>query len=453
MADFNWKTRNSAEVADLCKTHTLTNWRSQKGWEPRAVVAGGEGSYFWDVEGKRFLDFSSQYMCVNAGHQNPKIINAIKEQAEKICYVDPRHATHPRAELGRLLAEITPPNLNKFFICMSGSDANENALKIARMFSGRHKFISTYRSYHGGSFGASTLTGEYRRWASEPAVPGGIKVPAPYCYRCDFKLHPGNCQVQCARYIDQVIEYEGKENIAAVFVEGVIGANGILMPHRDDYLTTIREICTKKDVLMVVDEVMSGFGRTGEWFAVDHWRVQPDMITMAKGLTSSHIPLGAVGINDKISTFFDENVFWSGGTFASHPLSCAAAIGAIESYREDHLIDNAKTRGEDLSKAVSDLKELHPSVGDVRGIGLFQFIELVRNRNTKETFSGNTGTAGSKGDLGPLDQMFLDRGINVKIHPLGIYIIPPLCITPEELKIGLNAISEVIGETTDRWMS
>ena len=452
MADNAWQKLNRESVSDLCRRYTFTNNRIQGSWYPRGVIVGGEGSFLIDANGKRFLDFSSQYMCVNAGHNHPKIIEAIREQSERICYVDPRYATHARAELGQLLAEITPKNIQKSLICLSGSNANEHAYQIAHMFTGRNKFITTYRSFHGSSTATSNLTGESRRWAMEPGITGVVHVPAPYCYRCDFGLDPKTCDAHCAQHIGQVIEYEGVDNVAAVMVEGVIGANGVLLPHRNDYLTTVREICDKYDVLMIVDEVMSGFGRTGEWFAVDNWGVQPDMITMAKGLSSSHLPLGAVGVSQEIAEFFNDHKLWAGGTFNNHPMSCAAAIAAINVYRNEKLIENSKSQGKYISEYLLKLKENHPSVGDVRGIGLFQFIELVKNRETKESFSANNGITGEKGRIGELNKEFMKRGINVKFNPLGIFIAPPLCITREELDMGLNAIDEVLTEVVDKWV-
>ena len=452
MSNNAWQDRDRDTVADMCRLYTFTNYRSQGGWNPRGVIVDGEGSYIIDADGKRYLDFSSQYMCVNTGHNHPKVVEAICDQANRICFVDPRYATHPRAELGRLLAEVTPESIKKSVICLSGSDANDHAHQIARQFTGKNKFITTYRSFHGSSTATSILTGESRRWSMEPGISGVVHVPAPYCYRCDFGLDPQTCNAHCARHIGQVIEYEGTGNVAAVMVEGVIGANGILFPHRNDYLTTIREICDKYGVLMIVDEVMSGFGRTGEWFAVDHWKVQPDIITMAKGLTSSHLPLGAVGVSQAIADFFDDHTLWSGGTFTNHPVSCAAAIATINVYKEEHLVENSKIQGEYVSTRLKDMQKEHASIGDVRGLGLFQFIELVKNRKTKLSFSKDNGATNDSGKIGSLDEEFMKRGINIKFHPLGIFIVPPLCITREELDFALDAIDEVLTHTVDQWM-
>ena len=280
-----------------------------------------------------------------------------------------------------------------------------------------------------------------------------IHAPAPYCYRCDFGLEPEGCAIRCAEYIGQVIEYEGAENVAGVFVEGVIGANGILFPHRDDYLKTLRRICDDTGVLLIVDEVMSGFGRTGEWFSVDNWDVQPDIMTMAKGLTASYLPMGAVAVTKEIADYFDDKRFMLGGTYSSHPVSCAAAIAAIQVYIDEQMVQNSKEQGLYLRDYLINMKERHPSIGDVRGLGLFQFIELVKNKSTKENFSGNTKTIAPKGRLDELDKEFLRRGINAMLHPLGIFIVPPLCINREELDEALMIIEEVLAETTDQWVT
>jgi taurine--2-oxoglutarate transaminase len=445
-----WRDRSPEEVAKLSHDHTFFNWAVQGTTPPRAVITGGKGCYFWDTEGKRYLDFSSQFISVNAGHNHPKIKQAICEQVENLCYISPPFTTHARAEFGRLLVEVTPKRLTKVFASLSGSDANENALKIAKLFMGRHKIISTYRSYHGSLHGCGVITGDSRRWAVEPALPGVCHVPAPYCYRCDFGLEPSTCDIKCAKYIGQVIEYEGPKNVAAFMVEGVNGSNGVLFPHRNDYMTTVRHICDQTGILLIVDEVMSGFGRTGEWFAVDNWNVQPDIMTMAKGLTSSHIPMGAVAVRREIADYFEDNLFWLGTTYAHHPISCAAAIAAINVYKEEKLIENSKEQGKFLSEYLLGMKGRHPSIGDVRGLGLFQFIELVKNRKTKESFAPSTQTISPWADIKDVDAELLKRGVHTMAHPLGIFIAPPLCITRDELLEGLSIVDEVLSITTDK---
>ena len=449
MTNPSWQNRDASEVANLSHEYTFTNYSIQGPTRPRAVVTGGAGSYFWDADGKRYLDFSSQFICVNAGHNHPKIVEAICEQAKRMCYISPPFTTHPRAELGRLLVEVTPPNLTKVFVSVSGADANENALKMAKLFTGKHKIISTYRSYHGSTHGSASATGDSRHWAIEPALPGVSHIPSPYCYRCDFGLEPSSCDIRCARYLGQIIEYEGVNNVAAFMVEGVNGSNGILFPHRDDYMTTIRRICDEAGILLIVDEVMSGFGRTGEWFAVDNWKVQPDIMTMAKGLTSSHLPLSAVAVSQEIADYFDDNRFWLGTTYAHHPISCAAAIATINVYKEEKLIENAKEQGKFLTGYLESMKDRHPSIGDVRGLGLFQFIELVKDRSTKEPFGSSTQPIAPWGYISEVDAELLKRGVHMMAHPLGLFVAPPLCITRAELLEGLTKIEEVLSITTD----
>ena len=441
---------SSSATVKQCLDYTMFPWSIQSQLQPM-LIAGGKGCMFWDADGNQYLDFSSQLECLNAGHQHPKIVDAIVKQARELCYISPVFATSPKAELGRLLAEVTPGNLKRTFFTLGGSDANESAMKLARWYTGRHKMISCYRSYHGDSHGAASLTGESRRWSAEPAIPGVVHVPAPYCYRCDFGKQPDSCDLECAKFIAQAIEYEGPEHVAAVIVEGVMGSNGILMPERNDYLPTLRRICTEAGVLLIADEVMSGFGRTGEWFAVNNWKVVPDIMTMAKGLTGAHTPLGAAIVSEPIGQFFEGLRLTAGFTYGGHPVGCAAGVAAIQVYREEHLVENAKALGQVLSAELRRLKDKHPSVGNVRGIGLFQFIELVKNRETKKPFGPySTRTAADQGLIMQMRPEFYKRGLHVMTHPLGLFVAPPLCVSREELTRGLAIIDEVIGLVTDR---
>ena len=414
-------------------------------------MAKGEGCYFWDGEGNRYLDMTAQLMCVNVGHQHPKVVEAIVEQAREMCYAGPLFAHAPRAELGRMLAAVAPDGLSKTFFTLGGAEANEVAMKIARACTGRSKFISRYRSYHGQTYGAGSVTGESRRWAVEPAVPGVSFVPAPYCYRCDLGQEPGSCDLECARYIGKVIEYEGPANVAAVVVEGVVGANGILLPERDEYLPMVRRICDELGVLLIADEVMSGMGRTGEWFAVNNWGVVPDIITMAKGLTSAHLPLGAVIVSDAIARYFDDHRFLVGLTYSAHPVSCAAAIATLQVYEDERLMENTRRLDAVMKRELQEMKGRHPSIGDVRGIGLFHFVELVKDRETKEPFGPySTRVIAPKGEIDDLQQELSKRGVYQLTHPLGMPIAPPLCISEEQLMEGLTALDEAISLTTDR---
>src|SRR5512140_2500270 len=364
-------TRSGAEIVALTKAHTLYEWSAQSKVDP-IPVAGAEGCWFWTPEGKRYLDFNSQLMCVNIGHGHPRVIRAIQEQAETLAYANPFMATEPRARLGAKLAEITPGDIDAFFFTNGGAEANENAVKIARMYTGRQKILARYRSYHGGTAGAVTLTGDPRRWASEPGMAGVVHVLDPY-----HGIQRGWDDARASlALLEETIQLEGPQTIAAFILEPVTGTNGILIPP-DGYLEGVRELCTRHGILLIADEVMSGFGRTGEWFAVDHWKVVPDLLTMAKGLTSASVPLGAVGMRRAIADHFQDHVFYGGLTYNSHPVGCAAALATIQVYEDDGLIERARSTGGVLTRLTAELAAKHPSVGATRSIGLFGAIELV----------------------------------------------------------------------------
>ncbi|HXT28351.1 MAG TPA: aminotransferase class III-fold pyridoxal phosphate-dependent enzyme, partial [Vicinamibacterales bacterium] len=326
-------------IVELTKKHTLFEWSAQGAVDP-IPVAGAKGCWFWTPEGKRYLDFNSQLMCVNIGHGDERVVRAIAQQAESLAYANPFMATEARARLGRKLAEICPGDIEVFFFTNGGAEANENAIKIARQFTGRHKVLAFYRSYHGGTAGSMMLTGDPRRWASEPGMPGVVHVLNPY-----HGIQRGwdTAEVALAR-IEETIQLEGAQTIAAFFLEPVTGTNGVLVPP-EGFIRGIRDLCTKYGILMVADEVMSGFGRTGEWFSVDHWRVVPDLMTMAKGLTSAYVPLGAVGMRRAIADHFKDKVFFGGLTYNSHPLGCATALATLQVYEDDQLIENARRMG------------------------------------------------------------------------------------------------------------
>lgn len=423
------------EMIDLCKRHTIYEWSAQAAIKP-IPVARAKGVYFWQPDGKRFLDFNSQLMCVNIGHGDERVIEAIKKQAETLAYANPFMATEPRALLGKALAEITPGNLNKFFFTLGGAEAVENSIKLARMYTGRHKIIARYRSYHGATAGAMTLTGDPRRWASEPGIPGVIRVFDPYRYRCTFCKNADACSLDCLNHIEEVIMYENPNNIAAIFVESVTGTNGIIVPP-PDYLPGLRSICDKYGILLVCDEVMSGFGRTGEWFAVNHWNVVPDIMTMAKGLTSAYLPLGALAVKDEIADYFNEKPFYGGLTYNSHPMSCAAAIATINVYKEDNLIENARQMGAILKEELARLTAKHPSIGETRSLGLFGIVELVRNRQTREPMAPFNGTSPEMTQLGAF---FREQGLYTFVRWNNFFTNPPLCITKEQLMEGLDII-------------
>ena len=422
-------------IVDLTKKHTLFEWSAQAGVDP-IPVAGAKGCWFWTPEGKRFLDFNSQLMCVNIGHGDERVIRAIAEQAQTLAYANPFMATEARARLGRKLAEICPGDIDVFFFTNGGAEANENAIKIARQYTGRHKVLAFYRSYHGGTSGAMMLTGDPRRWAAEPGMPGVVHLLNPY-----HGIQRGwdTTEVALAR-IEETIELEGPKTIAAFFLEPVVGTNGILVPP-DGFLQGIRDLCTKYGILMVADEVMSGFGRTGEWFAVDHWHVVPDLMTMAKGLTSAYVPLGAVGIRRGIADHFKDNVFYGGLTYNSHPLGCATALATLQVYEEDNLCDNARRMGAVMKDLMAALMAKHPIVGATRSIGLFGVIELVKDRQSMEPLAPFNGTSEP---MNKLRKIFREEGLYTFVRMNYFFANPPLIITEEELRHGFDIFDRAL---------
>ena len=422
-------------IVDLTKKHTLFEWSAQGTVDP-IPVAGAKGCWFWTPEGKRYLDFNSQLMCVNIGHGDERVIRAIAHQAETLAYANPFMATEARARLGRKLAEICPGDLEVFFFTNGGAEANENAIKIARQFTGRHKILAFYRSYHGGTAGSMMLTGDPRRWASEPGMPGVVHVLNPY-----HGIQRGwdTAEVALAR-IEETIQLEGPQTIAAFFIEPVTGTNGVLVPP-EGFITGIRDLCTTYGILMVADEVMSGFGRTGEWFSVDHWRVIPDLMTMAKGLTSAYVPLGAVGMRRSIADHFKDKVFFGGLTYNSHPLACATALATLQVYQDDHLIDNARRMGRIMAELHAGLQAKHQIVGATRSLGLFGIVELVKDRQSMEPLAPFNGTSDA---MKALSKFFRDEGLYTFVRMNTFFTNPPLTITEEELRHGFDIIDRAL---------
>ncbi|HEX6291866.1 MAG TPA: aminotransferase class III-fold pyridoxal phosphate-dependent enzyme [Herpetosiphonaceae bacterium] len=441
-------TRSRQDILDLSRETTLYEWTAQRAIKP-LVIDRAKGIYVWDVDGTRYLDFNSQLMCVNIGHGDERVLSAIKAQIDKLCYVAPTAATTAaRAELGRLLQEITPGNLSKAFFTNGGAEANENAIKIARMVTGRHKIIARYRSYHGATAGAITLTGDPRRWAAEPGIPGVVRVMDPDRYRCRWCGDRPACTLDCLNHIEDVIRFEGPHTIAAVIVEPVVGTNGLIIPP-DGYLPGLRELCTRYGILLICDEVMSGFGRTGAWFAVDHWGVTPDIMTVAKGLTSAYVPLGATIVTDTIAEYFEDRPLSAGLTYNAHPVGCAAAIACIKVYQEDRLIENARVLGQVLAAELHQYKERHPSVGDVRSIGLFSIVELVKNRATREPLIPFNPGPDELGPMPEFNAFLRHNGLFTFVRWNTFFINPPLCITEEQLREGLAIIDRGL-EIIDR---
>jgi taurine--2-oxoglutarate transaminase len=412
------------DLIALSKKHTITEWVAQNAVDP-IPVARAEGIYFWTPEGKRFIDFNSQLMSVNIGHGDPRVVKAVQDQMARVAYVTPAMTTEPRARLGAKLAQITPGDIDVFFLTNGGAEANENAFKIARAYTGRHKILARYRSYHGGTAAANAATGEPRSW-SQARLPGFVHVLDPY-----HGIARGWDDAAAAlRYLEEVIELEGPQTIAAFILESVTGTNGILIPP-DGYMQGVRALCDRHGILMIADEVMSGFGRTGEWFAVDHWKVVPDLITMAKGLTSSYVQLGAVGLRRQIADFFADKPFPGGLTYSGHAVACAAALATIDVYEEDGLIERARRMGTLMAQLHADLAARHPSIGAVRSIGLFGIIELVRNRQTREPMAPMNGTSP---EMAALAKFFRQEGLFTFVRWHYFFTNPPLTITEEQLR-------------------
>jgi taurine--2-oxoglutarate transaminase len=406
-------------------------------------MARAKGVFFWDANGKRYLDFNSQLMSVNIGHGDERVIAAIKAQADRLLYAGPSIATEPRARLGQMLAEVAPGDLNKAFFTLGGAESNENAIRIARLVTGRHKIIARYRSYHGGTAGAATITGDPRRFGAEPGIPGVCRVLDPYPYRCGFCQDKPGCTLQCLRHVEEVVQFEGPQNIAGILMETVTGTNGIIIPP-DGYLRGLRELCDRHGILLILDEVMAGFGRTGKWFATEHWQVVPDLMTVAKGLTSSYLPLGAVLMRDRIAGYFEDHMFYGGLTYNSHPMSCAAAIATLKVYKEDGLVENAAKQGRVLERSLRALKEKHPSVGDVRSIGLFSVLELVKNRDTREPLVPYNARPDQLGVMNKVNAFLRERGVYALTRWNNVFVNPPLCITEEQLLDGLAIVDQAL---------
>ena len=442
MATIETNPQLGAQVKADAKEFVLHSWSVQSAIDP-IPVAGAEGRYFWDYDGKRYLDFASQLVNVSIGHGHPKVIAAIKEQAEKLCTIGPPMATEPRSTLARMLAEITPGNLKMSFFTNGGAEANENAIKVARWVTGRHKVIARYRSYHGATAGAITLTGDPRRWHAEPGIPGVVRMLDPYTYRCPAG-HPDPCPV-CSGgpHLEEILQYEGPDTVAAVILETVVGTNGIIVPP-DGYLQSIRETCDRHGILLICDEVMAGFGRTGKWFACENWDVVPDILTVAKGINSGYVPLGAMIVSEPIADKLRDRFLAGGLTYSGHPLACASGIASIEAFQEEGIVENAAEQGAYLAEALPALAAKHPSIGDVRGLGLFWGLELVKNRETKEMLVPFNAGGEAAAPVARLQKAALESGLYLMTHWNVVMICPPLTITREELDEGLAALDDAL---------
>ncbi len=438
---------NAARVKEDSAKHVMVSWSAQKAANANPlVVTEARGSWFWDSDGKRYLDFSSQLINSNLGHQHPKVVAAIKEQAEKLCYIGPNFQNEARATLARMLAERTPGDLVKTLFTNGGAEANENAIKMARAFTGRQKIITRYRSYHGSTAGAMTLSGDNRRWANEPGISGIVRVHDSDPYHCRFAGCGDTCTMQCAHDIEDVLHFEGPESVAAILIEVVTGTNGIFVPP-PDYIPYLRQLCDKYGILLIFDEVMTGFGRTGRWFAADHYGVTPDIMVFAKGVNSGYVPLGGAIVNQKLSDFYDDHVLWGGLTYSGHPLACASGIATLEAYDEENVVENSARLGRKLLAELTALKDHHPAIGDVRGLGLFCGIELVKNRQSREGLPAWNGK--DQGLTGKIKNALMERGVFVFCRYNMLFIAPPLTITEDEMMFGVRAVDEVLNIADD----
>ncbi|MGN6754120.1 MAG: aspartate aminotransferase family protein [Intrasporangium sp.] len=438
------------QTRELDRAHVFHSWSAQAQIDPMPIVRA-EGSYFWDETDKRYLDFSSQLVNVNIGYQHPAIIAAIKEQAERLVTVAPGFANDARSEAARLIASVAPEGLEKVFFTNGGAEANENAMRLARVHTGRQKVLAAYRSYHGATTGAIALTGDPRRWASEPANPGVVHFWGPYPYRSAF--HTENEQQECERalaHLRDVIMVEGGHTIAAIVLETVVGTNGILVPP-EGYLAGVRELCDEHGIMLIADEVMSGFARCGEWFAIDHWAVTPDLITFAKGVNSGYVPLGGVLISREIAATFDDRAYPGGLTYSGHPLACASAVASITVMRDEGVIEHARTLGaEVIGPGLQELAQRHPSVGEVRGLGVFWAIELVRDRATREPLVPYNASGAAAAPMAAFAAACKERGLWPFIHFNRTHVVPPCTTSADEVREGLAILDEALS-VADRY--
>ncbi|HTA86355.1 MAG TPA: aminotransferase class III-fold pyridoxal phosphate-dependent enzyme [Silvibacterium sp.] len=431
------------EVVKWTKKLNYGTWRYQRSWNPMHIV-DAEGCYFTDANGKRYFDFSSQLMCSNLGHKNAAVIEAIAEQARKLPYIMPGYATDTRVELSRLLLEVLPEGLTKFFFNTSGTEANEAAFKIARMYTGKTKIIARYRSYHGSTSASIAATGDPRRWPLEPGgkSQGFIFAPEVNCYKCPIgHTYPG-CGVACADYLEHMIANES--DVAAVIVEPVVGTNGVLIPPKE-YMPKLRQICDRHGVLLIADEVMTGWGRTGEWFAMDHWGVKPDILVTAKGITSAYVPLGLCATTAKIADYFEDHFFAHGHTYEAHPMTLAPAVAAIHEIQRLDLVTRSREMGKYLGEKLNALKQKHPSIGEVRGLGLFWALELVRDQAAKTPF--NTMQDKVDGKVAVVEQVAADmlkRGVSLQAWVSHFVVAPPLIVEKAEIDFGVEALDQAL---------
>jgi taurine--2-oxoglutarate transaminase len=433
-----------AAVKAADRAHVFHSWSAQGLIDP-LPVAGAEGSYFWDYDGNRYLDFSSQLVNTNIGHQHPKVVAAVQEQAAKLCTIAPGFAVDVRSEAARLIAERTPGDLDKIFFTNSGAEAVENAVRMARLHTGRPKVLSAYRSYHGATAAAINLTGDPRRWPSDTASAGVVHFWGPFLYRSAF--HAETEEQECSRalaHLEQLIAFEGPQSIAAIILETVVGTAGVLVPP-PGYLQGVRELCDQHGIVFILDEVMAGFGRTGRWFAADHWGVTPDLLTFAKGVNSGYVPLGGVAISAEIAATFDKRPYPGGLTYSGHPLACASAVATINAMAEEGIVEHAAGIGEKvIGPGLRAIAARHPSVGEVRGMGVFWALDLVRDRTTREPLVPYNASGGANAPMAEFATACKQRGLWPFVNMNRTHVVPPCTITEAEAEKGLTALDEAL---------
>ena len=450
MEDFSnaFPSHDADWVRDMHAKHYLQSW-SKQGGRPN-VITGAEGSWFWDSDGNRYLDFQSQLVNANLGHQHPRIVQAIKDQADRLCYIGPAMGSDVRSELAALMNEITPSNISSTLFTTGGSAANETAIRLARHFTGRTKIVARYRSYHGATGGTLSLTGDPRHHLTRADMPGVVRMLDPYCYRCPMgHSDAAHCPVsQGGPHLEEILMYENPNTVAAVILETVVGTNGIIVPP-DGYLQSIRDICTKHGILMICDEVMAGFGRTGKWFAVDHWGVEPDIITSAKGINSGYVPLGTMSVSTKLHDWLRETPLPGGLTYAGHPLACASGVAAIRAMQDEGTLAHATKTGEVMRAELHRLAEKHPSIGQVRGLGMFNGIELVKDRKTHEPLVPYAAKGEAAKPMNDMMNFAMKNGLYLSFFSNVIRLTPPLNISEADLMTGLDILDRTL-EIADR---
>ncbi len=430
------------EIKEQDLKYNLHSWSKQGKLNP-IPIEKSEGIYFWDYDGKRYTDMSSQLVNMNLGHGNTAIIEAIREQAQKLCFIAPSYAVESRSTLANMIIHLLPDNMGKVFFTNGGADANENAIKMARMYTGRNKIFSRYRSYHGSTYGAGNLTGEPRRYPLEPGIPGFVKFFDPYLYResIEFESSRKGAEYYVAKLREQV-RYEGPQNVAAIVLETITGSNGVIIPP-DGYLQGVRKICDDYGIMMICDEVMTGYCRTGKMFAFEHWGIKPDIVSFAKGVTCGYVPLGGVAVSKEIAAYFNDNTLLCGLTYSGHPLACAAGVAALNYYREADILGNVIKTGELLGTLLEEIKEKHPCVGDVRCLGLFAAVELVKDKATRQPLVEYGEDP--QGVMGRITKLLAQKGFMTYSHENMIIVAPPLIITADQLKEEMPKLDEVLG--------